>query len=645
MSCNLLLGQALSSRVANYKIDVQFNDVDKTLKGKQVINWRNDSNDTISTLQFHLYYNAFKNNQSTFYQGTNRSNLLKSIENDGCHWSYSEITSAIIEGEELIKNLHYIQPDDGNVHDQSVVELTLNREVAPGESIGINFLWKAKIPKIKVRTGYNKEFYFFAQWFPKIGRYEPGNICNDNVGQWKCHQYHASGEYYADFGNYNVSITTPSDYILGASGQLIEKIKVGELITWKYQLNDVIDFAWAASPHFSEQKTEWNHVDLNLMTYPGHEHCAERYFGAVMNALEYMTKYLGPYPYETLTIIDPPIHGIFTGGMEYPTLITSVSFCFFPEGIRTTETLTVHEFIHQYFMQMVATNEQESPWMDEGITTYYEGRIMDHYYGSQSSTIDWLGITAGNAEFNRWELMKSDNPKIGANTFKSRDFKHGGYGVISYNKTAVWLKTLEGIVGINTMDRIMKTYFDQWKFDHPCAGDFENVVNEVIGQDKDSIFDGDMTWFFDQVIRGTNECDYAVASISNDNMEPPEGYISSLENCENPEFDSSNKVYRSVVVLHRLGEIKIPVEVSVYFNDGSMVVENWDGKSRSKSFEYLGDKKIIRAIIDEERKIYLDNNFINNSLSVHVDNIGVLYYFTHFLEKFQNLMLGMSLFI
>ena len=419
--------------------------------------------------------------------------------------------------------------------------------------------------------------------------------------------------------------------------------------TWHYRAEDVIDFTWTASPHFVVQESQWKHVKLKLMTYSDHAHFADRYFSTIKNALEYMDKYVGKYPYPSLTIIDPPIHGLFTGGMEYPTLITSLSFCFLPKGIKTPETLAVHEFVHQYFMQMVATHEVEEPWMDEGFTTYFEGRILDHYYGEQTSTIDWMGVKIGNAAFNRAEYLSSENPKIAENDRRSWQYKHGGYGTIAYNKTAMWLRTLEGLVGRKTMDEIMKTYFQRWQFKHPCGKNFVEVVNEIVAKNHPGKFeDNNMNWFFKQVLHGSELCDYKVAEIINDPVNKRAGFFEDEYNCEQEENNTSNPhnvKYNSQVILHRLGELKIPIEVRVNFDDGTSVMEYWKGSERSYEFGYKGNNRIESVIIDPERKNDMDKNLLNNSLSIKHQDKGIRKYWLQFLTNIQQLMQSLALFV
>ena len=643
---------ALSNRIANYDIAVKLDTVQKKVFAEEVLYWINPSNDTIQELQFHLYYNAFKSSESTFMEDRDFPSFLTNGEDNGERWGWLEVQEIKdVSGNDLTPSMEYIQPDDENEADQTVLRVPLVEPVLPYDTVQIDMKWVSKIPNIAPRTGYNKDYYFMVQWFPKVGVYEPAGMRYATEGQWNCHQYHAKGEYYSDFGVYNVSLTVPKDFKLGASGVLQSETIEGDLKTAVYRAEDVIDFAWTASPHFVIQEDEWKHVKIYLYSYEDHVHCGSRYFQTIKNAMEYLEQYLGKYPYETLTIVDPPIHGMFSGGMEYPTFISSLSFCFFPEGIRTPETLATHEFVHQYFMQMLATNEQEEPWMDEGMTTYFEGRILDYYDGIHTSTVDVLGFKAGNQEFNRWEYFAMDNPKIAESKRWSWEYEHGGYGEIAYNKTALWLKTLEGLIGRETMDEIMRTYFERWKFKHPCGQDFFDIVNEIVPKNHGNQFGENMDWFFDQVHFGSNECDYKVAYIENAAVEDKVGFLDDFETYSKPKSETEkdenaeNAVFESKVILHRLGELYLPVEVQINFENGESVVELWDGKARSKAFEYTGKNKIISAEIDPNRKIYIDKNFLNNSLVLESEKKGLKKIIVQLLTSLQQVMQSLTWFV
>ena len=430
----------------------------------------------------------------------------------GGEWGWVDLQKITEQnGNDLKPSMRFLAPDDANEKDETVMSVDLAQALLPGEEIQVQVEWVSRIPRSQIRMGYNKEFYFIGQWYPKIGVYEPAGSRYSESGQWNCHQYHLKGEFYADFGVYNVKITVPKNFVVGATGSLQEE-QAGEATkTYTFRAEDVIDFSWTASPHFVEQKDQWKDVNIRYLSYPDHSYMAERYFNAIKYSLNFFEEHLGKYPYPDLTILEPPFHGLFCMAMEYPTLLSVGSFGFLPEGIKSAEVLATHEFIHQYFMQMIASNETEEPWLDEGLTTYYEGRIMDEYHQNKSYAVDWLGIQVNNKDITRNTYVNLANPKIAKNNQPSWEYKNGGYEVISYNKAGVWLWTLEGIIGTATMDEIMKTYFQRWKFKHPSGQDFIDIVNEVVKKNHGDQFGENMDWFFNQVLNSTVACDYKVA--------------------------------------------------------------------------------------------------------------------------------------
>lgn len=625
--------QATSSlKTANYEMDIRLDIENKKLYGTTTLLWNNPSADEITYLPMHLYYNAFRNSQSTFLKERGVPDFLTKNIDSECGWGWTQIVSITDEyGNDLTDGLHYIQTDDNNTEDKSVIKIPLANTVGPYGSLSVTFDWEAKIPQTMPRTGYNKDFYFFAQWFPKVGVYEPAGTRYAAEGAWNCHQYHSNGEYYSDFGVYDVHLTVPEDYIVAASGALKNTSQNGAMKTWNFVVENVIDFTWSCSPHYVVTEDKYKTTELKVYSYPEKQHFTDRYLPTIKFTMQYLEEHLGPYPYPTLSIIDPPIHGLYTGGMEYPTLITCLSFNSFPKGFKTPETLIVHEYIHQYFMQMVATHEVEEPWMDEGFTTYYEGRILDAYMTDNTSTVEFLGLKAGNKEWNRAEFFGNENPQIAANTRKSWQYKHGGYGVISYNKTALWLQTMERLLGIKTMDEIMKTYFTRWQYKHPARQDYIDIVNEVVLKNHASEYPKGMDWYFDQVLYGTGLCDYAVASIENLKKERVRGYFSDLDHCEAHDVADDN--YLSTIILHRLGEIKIPVDVQVTLATGESTLYSWDGQDRSSEIIIEGIEKVVSVEIDPERKIYLDKNFLNNSLLIEKQPKGIRKIFARLLTS------------
>ncbi len=640
----------LSPRIANYDMDIKLDAETKIIDGREILTWRNASMDTINELQFHLYLNAFKNSRSTFMKESARNGFrgmdLSEVKEED--WGYMEVLS-IVQADtiDLTAGMKYIQPDDNNEEDQTVLSVPLNSPVYPNDTIVLDIRFQSKLPKLMARAGYNRDYHFVVQWFPKIGVYESAGQRYAEKGQWNCHQFHSSTEFFANFGVYDVKIRVPDNMVVGASGVLQEETKHEDgTKTVYYRAEDVIDFAWTAFPGFEEFNEEWEHVKIRLLIPPEHSDHAERYLHTVKKSLEYFDEHVGKYPYPTVTIVDPPIYGIRSCCMEYPTLFTGGSIAGLPMGWNFIEGITAHEFGHQYFMQMVANNEFEEAWLDEGFNTYWESRALDATYGDKTSFFNYLGLGIGNKESNRVRYVGMSNPKI-AEVFRNGwDFKHGGYGALAYGKTATWLVMLENLVGLEVMDEIMRTYFERWKFKHPCGQDFIDIVNEIVPQHHGDHFGADMNWFFDEVLYGSDICDYKVASIRNTEEVPVVGLFD--ENGEKvfakyPEKDEetteeSSVNYQSEVIIHRLGEMQMPVEVLIHFEDGTEVEEYWDGKGRTHAFEYNKPEKIIWAKVDPAYKIYMDVNFNNNSYTTEPDYTPAKKYTFKFFFWLQNAM-------
>ena len=260
--------------------------------------------------------------------------------------------------------------------------------------------------------------------------------------------------------------------------------------------------------------------------------------------------------------------------------------------------------------------------------------------------LDWLGLRIGNFEYTRHEFFSSGKATLAPNTNRSWEYPYESYSMISYNKAALWLKTLEGLVGVDVMDEIMQTYFDRWRFRHPCGRDFVAVVNEIVSNRFSEKWPDGMDWYFTQVLEGTGLCDYAIVSISNDVLKEPTGYLTDTITCVLPDQQEGEPLqFYSRVVVQRIGEIQVPLDIAITFDDGHVASEWWDGKDRIREFMYSGNTKIVSAEIDPERKIYLDFNFINNSMSVRRTDAGSRYYFSKYMTAVQHFLETISLFM
>jgi hypothetical protein len=663
-----LFEKPLSPRVANYDINVKLDTEKRTLHGKEKLTWYNKTGDTITELQFHLYWNAFRNNKSTFMIESRRSSNIDKDE-----WGFIEINQITSSnGEDLTEYIQYIHPDDDNGDDKTVFRLPLSRPILPGRSIVLDINFTAKVPQSPIarRTVAEKEYFFISQWFPKIGVYIDG--------KWNCHQYHRSSEFFADFGTYNVHITVPEENIVGATGIEVEVQNNGDgTATHFYHAEDVHDFAWTTSPEFIEVKGKSQDVDIRVLLQPDHKAQDQRHLAAAKIAVEYFQDWYGDYPYSNLTVVDPRRKAMTSGGMEYPTLITAGTFYGIPKGLRMVEMVIIHEFGHNYWYHLVANNEFEEAWLDEGINSYSENQIFADYYGPKGDMIDIWGIKINDQQFHRASYIS--NPDLDPIVQNAWDYYSGAsYGINSYQKPSLVLTTLHNYLGKETMQQIMRTYFERWKFKHPKTQDFIDVANEISGQD--------LNWFFDQALFSTDVLDYSIDRVFTRKVKKNEGYDFSLSITEEDTIandsteisfsddsisrkidtdsislevdttDSSTtkekpKMYYSGVDIRRTGDFRFPVEIEITFESGEKIHEQWGGQELWKKFRYTKPTKLVSATIDPDNKIPIDINFTNNSRTIEHHSKGVnklairfLFWMQLLLDQpeFLNIFTGMS---
>ena len=310
-------GKPLSQRVVAYWIDAQLDTSAKTLDATEILEYRNPSDQPVSTIPFHLYLNAFRP-QSTFARESHQEgvNLYRNKEEQGG----IEIKSIAVEGYgDLSQTMRFTAPDDGNQDDHTVMEVTLPKPLAPAEAIRFHIAFHDKFPLSAARTGYKRDFFMGAQWFPKVGVLWHG--------AWNCHQYHDDSEFFSDFGTYNVNLKLPESYIVGASGiQTGEEHNADGTKTLSFRGEDIHDFAWAASPHFQVADdtlvNSLGSVKIHALILASHADETDRYISVLKQSMQKFDEWYGPYPYKQITLIDAE-PGSEVGGMEYPTLITA----------------------------------------------------------------------------------------------------------------------------------------------------------------------------------------------------------------------------------------------------------------------------------------------------------------------------------
>jgi hypothetical protein len=647
------LKRPFAERIANYQMDVRLDVETRTISGSEILSWLNTSNEKISELHFHLYLNAFKNNKSTLIKEAamdpRRGRLLRRVMSKKEYWGYIDVKKVTLLDEmgkeltELTDTIAYIQPDDGNTYDQTVMRITLPVPVEPKKTVILKIEFISRLPRCIARTGWVRDFFFVAQWFPKIGVYQDG--------KWNCHQFHANSEFFADFGIYDARITIPREYVIGASGNLIDKKENADgTITYRFYEEDIHDFAWTISKHYLVYNDKFvypsgHKVKLTLLIQKEHRSQKDRYLKAFKAALECYGKWFGEYPYDNFTLVDPA-YGSHAGGMEYPTIFTGGTNLFPPKEYLSPEGVTIHEAGHNWWYGMVANNEFEDAWLDEGFNSYSDERTAQAAYLKAvplPNKLYWLyfgfpyvfrevELKVNDDQWSRYRQMA----KCDILARYAWEYMNGSsYSVNAYSKASLMFWTLRGLLGSELEEKIMKTYFEQARFTHPKPADYFKVVNEVTGED--------WSWFFGQLVYGSEVVDYAVEMVSSYPPFEKTGWFE--ENGKKVFLDGRPKeeeiTYHSTVIIRREGEVKLPVEILIVFENGEKVKKVWDWKDQYRWVKLTFDKpvKLKYAVVDPDRKIPLDIDYINNSMTREEKKLPVfkwayrwMIWFSHFLE-------------
>jgi hypothetical protein len=625
---------ATSPRNANYSIDARLDPDAHTIQGTLELRWRNVSRVTVQAFPFHLYWNAFRNTLSASARGEGRRAARMTRGGDpGRGFGWIDVTSVKLLGRtetDLMPSLRFppaldvAAPGQGppNTDDRTVMEVTTPFAIAPGGEARFRIEWTARIPYGDVaRAGWVHDYHFIAQWFPKVG------VIQD--GMWNAHPFYPWTEFHSDFGTYDVRLTLPRGFVVGATGALQEKkANPDGTETFRFVQDDVHDFTWTASRRFLDHKARFEDagyppVDIRLLLQPEHAHLAQRYIEATRVALRSYGAWSAPYPYKQVTVVDPA-WGSASGGMEYPTLFTGGANVWAPPALQSPEAVTVHECGHQFWYLAVANNEFEQAWLDEGFNSYHDEKALRLFYGPAGWGRRYFGVSVpGRGTRGGWPVV-APGVRIGRGEGDLSALRRHGqtdemarpgwnyrtveaYTLNSYGKPALSLQTLEGLVGEETMTRIMRTYARRHRFGHPTSADFIDVVNDVTGKD--------WRWFFDETWYSSELCDYAVSVKS----EPPrevEGYVDGPDGraVRAPEpADRPHELFDSTVEVRRLGGVRLPVEVLVHFADGSTRNERWDGRYRWTRFRYVGRPRVTRAEVDPRRTLALDVNPANNA--------------------------------
>jgi len=495
----------------NFTIDVTLNDKDHSLDGFEKITYTNNSPDTLHYIWFHVWPNAYKNDKTAFSE-----QLLINGRTD-FYFSNKEQRGYINRLDFKVNGVTAQMADHPQYID--IIQLLLPKPLAPGEQANINTPFHVQLPENFSRGGHTGQSYQVTQWFPKPAVY-------DSKG-WHPMPYLDMGEFYSEFGNYDVRITVPENYVVAATGELQDEtekewqkkrssfnweavtqktiVKKGSYKqvkktvqlypvsalkskTLQYLQKNVHDFAWFADKRFVvKQDTLLLPSGKLVMAYsyylPAAETPWKNSIAFIKKAVRFRSSVLGEYPYNTVSAVEAKMG--FQGGMEYPS-ITSISPTKDAEELEGT---IEHEVGHNWLQGILATNERQYPWMDEGFNSYYDGRYKTSTQKSNTEKKKTFFSSRIPENESQWlfQSLVAAKKDQSINT-PSENFTELNYGMVAYYKTGAWMQYLEQYLGRPLFDSCMKAYYQRWQFKHPYPEDFKAFVTAVSGKNTDTVF-------------------------------------------------------------------------------------------------------------------------------------------------------------
>ncbi len=613
----------VKARIADYELHATLDADAHEIKGRAIVIWRNRTRRSPSQLPFHLYMNGFRA-EDTAWMTTAGGRHRGHTQGKEVAWGYVDVTSMrlLSPGGEPV-DLKYAEGKD-----PSVMRVDLPAPVPPGDTVKIEYTFTTRLPQVFARTGFAKDFHMVGQWFPKLG------VLEEEDG-WKNHMFTVNDEFYADFGNYQVHLDVPDNMIVGASGIQTGSESAEGRTRLTYSAEMVHDFVWTAYPGYVEHRGEHQGIQIRQLIQPEHAADADAHLAAQTMALDSFQDRYGPYPWSTITIVHPPADARAAGGMEYPTLYTTTKIASLPPLVReyifderfSGLFTTVHEFGHQYFQGLFASDEHTRPWLDEGMNTmadllaykdgYGEDAWMARVLGHQIPIDDVVRLVAMRGA----QLDPIDQP---APFFLA---EVGNYSGIVYWKTGAGMLTLRNLVGDAAFRRAMRTYADRWRFRHPTGDDLQDAFVTALGAhvalagEVATDLQLDVNGFLEQLRQKVSLVDFRIHAVRNrrtlgnagwhrdDNGElvggdAPENFDRSVETLDDSQVTG-------VVVVAREGEFRVPVELMVEFSDGTRTTVAWDGQARRRVLRWPG-QRVVMAAVDPSHKLLLELDRLDN---------------------------------
>lgn len=568
----------------DYTMDIDMDVKTYQYKGKQKVVYTNNSPDVLDKVFYHLYFNAFQPNSQMDIRSRNIKDPGKKIADKIVKLSPTEI--GYIKVNSLTQNGVAVNHETVG----TILEVTLNKAIQPGESVTFDMVFDAQVPNQIRRSGRNSAegvALSMSQWYPKMAEYD--------FEGWHTPPYIAR-EFHGVWGNFDVTLHIDKNYVVGGTGYLQNPQEVGhgyenknealnlpsgKKLTWKFKAPNVHDFTWGADPEYIHDTYKMdNGIDLHFLYKKTLEakylENWKKLQPKTAELMNYFSENIGQYPYKQYSVIQGG-----DGGMEYAmsTLIT---------GKRSWGSLfgvTAHEMAHTWFQFLLASNESKHPWMDEGFTTYISNKAENAILGKNVKN-------PHRGSYMGYNYVVKNNIEESLSTHADRYHTNTAYGVASYSKGNIFLSQLEYIIGEENVAKTLKKYFTDFSFKHPTPNDIKRTAEKVSGIHLD--------WYLNEWTQTTHTIDYGVKSVNG-----------------------------KEVVLERIGRMPMPIDVEVTYTDGSKetfniplrmmrgekptkstVITDWTWAHPTYTF---ATSKEVKSVEIDPSKLMADINQENNS--------------------------------
>ncbi len=600
----------------HYTMQVRLDpDQDHQITAHSTIVYYNESPDTLDRIYMHLYPEAFKKGSVKYREFSHQMGRLGRARGFMKDISPYEWDLKIDQFE--VTNSDQTQSNDYSI-DDTILLTKLPEKLAPGDSVTLNIDWKLKVGTMFERSGKMGTQYNMAQWYPKL-------VVYDHHG-WEPNVFHAEGEFYGEYGDFDVTLDVPNNYTVGATGIVVDGDPGWDSVSvdtaqnfgdWmdsfkfptadstrrrvaRFTAHKVHDFAWAASPDFVYESGSWNGIAIHVLYDKSDMDWNKVVVTRAAEALRWLSTQFGMYPYPQMTVIDRRRGG----GMEYPMLVMNGG---------SSEGLIVHEIGHNWFYGILGNNETDQAWLDEGFTSFQtRWHALTEYPDGLDPNRPWLDPFrkkhwhyTGYYDRDQWRCIRAELSGFDEPVQRKSYLYKGGsnYGVNVYTKASIMMHELKAILGDSLFTSAMQYYYRTWELKHVDEYRFRMAMEKASGQQLD--------WFFDAWLNDTRFTDLKLKHLKTES---------------NPEGG-----YQNTIIVKQLGDRFVPPVVDLVFKDGShQRVKSDDFLWRfSDTLKAVSKEKPISAIVDPDND-YLDidrrNNYSGRFPSVFMFQWPGMYY-------------------